>query len=174
MENLLLNNEQLIPAIEIFIMMLGAFLIGYLFGKRKNKTVKEARPKLKEEKTTQKTNDIETIFTELKPEIIKIIEKHNHSSFEKEEKKEPLTLNFENFGHAKEIDKDDLTKIEGIGPFVEEKLNNLGIYTYDQISRFQANDIKALTHLLEYFPGRIERDEWVGKAKMLLNKKATR
>lgn len=174
MENLLLNNEQLIPAIEIFIMMLGAFLIGYLFGKRKNTTSPEVRPKLKEEKPPQKVNDIETIFSELKPEIIKIIEKHNQSALPKQEKEEPLTLDFESFGYAKEIDKDDLTRIEGIGPFVEEKLNNLGIYTYDQINRFQPNDIKALTHLLEYFPGRIERDDWVGKAKLLLNKKATR
>ncbi len=174
MENLLLNNEQIIPAIEIFIMMLGAFLIGYLFGRRKRKPTKVIKPEFREEKTTHKVNDIETIFTELKPEIIKIIEKHNHTSIPKEEKEEPLTLNFDSFGYAREIDKDDLTKIEGIGPFVEEKLNKLGIYTYDQISKFNARDIKAVTHFIEYFPGRIERDDWVGQSKVLLNKKATR
>lgn len=174
MEGLLLNNEQIIQAIEIFIMMLGAFLIGYLFGRRKSKPTKEIKPQFREEKTTQKVNDIETIFTELKPEIIKIIEKHNHSALPKEGKEEPLTLNYDSFGYAKEIDKDDLTKIEGVGPFVEEKLNNLSIYTYDQISRFNTSDIKAITHLIDYFPGRIERDDWVGKAKKLLNKKATR
>lgn len=174
MEDLFLNNEQLVPVIEIFIMMLGAFLIGYLFGKRKNKSSKEPKQAIRKSKPSQKVNDIETIFTELKPEIIKIIKKHNQSSPPKKEKEEPLTLNFDSFGHAREIDKDDLTRIEGIGPFVEEKLNNLGIYTYDQISRFQPNDIKALTRFLEYFPGRIERDDWVGKAKILLNKKATR
>jgi predicted flap endonuclease-1-like 5' DNA nuclease/ribosomal protein S13 len=64
--------------------------------------------------------------------------------------------------------KDDLTEIKGIGSFLEKKLNGLGIFTYDQISRLDANLIDKLTTAIEFFPGRIERDDWVGQAKKLI------
>jgi predicted flap endonuclease-1-like 5' DNA nuclease len=63
--------------------------------------------------------------------------------------------------------KEDLTAIKGIGSFLEKKLNGLGIYTYDQISHLDANLIEKLTAAIEFFPGRIERDDWVGQAKLL-------
>lgn len=72
--------------------------------------------------------------------------------------------------------KQDLTQIKGIGSFLEKKLNGLGIYTYEQISRLDANLIEKLTAAIEFFPGRIERDDWVGQAVLLsapLKKKAT-
>ncbi len=63
--------------------------------------------------------------------------------------------------------KDDLTAIKGIGSFLEKKLNGLGIYTYAQISSLDANLIEKLTAAIEFFPGRIEQDDWVGQAKQL-------
>lgn len=63
--------------------------------------------------------------------------------------------------------KDDLTQIKGIGSFLEKKLNALGIYTFEQISRFDAGLIDNVTAAIEFFPGRIERDDWVGQAKKL-------
>jgi len=60
-----------------------------------------------------------------------------------------------------------LTLITGVGPFVEEKLNAIGIYTFDQISRFTNEDIKTVTKLIDFFPERMERDDWVGQAKNL-------
>lgn len=80
------------------------------------------------------------------------------------------------FGHGKEVlqekiatdaaapPKDDLTRINGIGPFIEQKLNEQGIYTYAQISEWDAADISQITEAIGYFPGRIERDNWVGQA----------
>ncbi|MEX0995490.1 MAG: hypothetical protein WDZ45_00415 [Flavobacteriaceae bacterium] len=163
---------------EIFLLMFVAFLIGYFFGKQKPKEKPNViQPKPEKKKT--EINEIETIFSELKPEIIKIIKDHKSGIKSKPEVKEEkevkreLELNFDNFGYADEKNKDDLTKIEGLNPFIEEKLNQIGIYNYSQISRFTSDDIKALTHLLEYFPGRIERDEWVNQAKELESKKAT-
>ncbi|HHM20831.1 MAG TPA: hypothetical protein ENJ20_02300 [Bacteroidetes bacterium] len=72
---------------------------------------------------------------------------------------------------ASEADKDDLTLIRGIGSFLEKKLNNLGIYTFEQISRFDEAMIEKVTAAIEFFPGRIERDDWVGQAKKLLGSK---
>lgn len=65
--------------------------------------------------------------------------------------------------------KDDLTKIEGIGPFIEEKLNKLGIFNFSQIAKLDSDSIAKLTEAIEFFPGRIERDDWVGQAQKLAN-----
>ena len=65
-------------------------------------------------------------------------------------------------------EKDDLTLINGIGPFIEKKLNDIGIYTYQQIADFDGPKIEQVTRDVAYFPGRIEKDDWVGQAKKLL------
>jgi len=76
-------------------------------------------------------------------------------------------LNFENFGYGNAENKDDLTKINGIGPYIEQRLNEIGIYNYDQISKFKEEDIRILTDLIDFFPDRIERDSWVAQAASL-------
>lgn len=78
-------------------------------------------------------------------------------------------LDFASFGKATEADKDDLKKISGVGPFIEKKLNSIGIYTFDQISKFKDTDIETVTQLIEFFPGRILRDDWRGQAEVLKN-----
>lgn len=65
--------------------------------------------------------------------------------------------------------KDDLKKINGIGPFIEKKLNDIGIYTYEQISQFDTELIAQITDAIQFFPGRINRDDWVGQAKKLMS-----
>jgi len=82
---------------------------------------------------------------------------------------EKTALNFSSFGTATEADKDDLKKISGIGPFIEKKLNTIGIYTFDQVSKFSDEDIKNVTDLIEFFPGRIIRDDWRGQSNALKN-----
>ncbi|MDF1866476.1 MAG: helix-hairpin-helix domain-containing protein, partial [Saprospiraceae bacterium] len=69
-------------------------------------------------------------------------------------------------------EKDDLTLIKGVGRFIEEKLNGLGIYNYEQISQFDEEMIEKLTMAIEFFPGRIKRDDWVGQASRLMDIKA--
>lgn len=64
-------------------------------------------------------------------------------------------------------ERDDLKQINGIGPFIEEKLNDLGIYTFEQISQLDEEMILTLTSAIEFFPGRIDRDDWVGQADRL-------
>ena len=63
--------------------------------------------------------------------------------------------------------KDDLTRISGIGPFIEKKLNGLGIYTFEQISGFTPDTVEKVTEAIEFFPGRIQRDEWIKQANEL-------
>jgi len=69
---------------------------------------------------------------------------------------------------ATEGKKDDLTLIKGIGAFIEKKLNELGICSFEQISQFDDDLIKKVTQAIAFFPGRIRRDDWVGQAKRLM------
>ncbi len=78
------------------------------------------------------------------------------------------TIFYDRIGTASKEEADDLTTISGIGGWIMEKLNVLNIYTIKQISKFNAEDIRAVTEAIDYFPGRIERDEWVLQAKELV------
>ncbi|MFO8235472.1 MAG: hypothetical protein R6U04_08725 [Bacteroidales bacterium] len=75
---------------------------------------------------------------------------------------------FDRIGIANKNKADDLTAITGIGGWIEKKLNALDIYTFKQIANFNKEDIELVTEAIEYFPGRIERDEWVHQAKELV------
>jgi predicted flap endonuclease-1-like 5' DNA nuclease/flagellar biosynthesis chaperone FliJ len=65
------------------------------------------------------------------------------------------------------IEKDDLTLINGVGPFLERKLNEARVYTYQQISTWSRQDIEEVTPKIGFFPGKIEEDNWVGQAARL-------
>lgn len=65
-------------------------------------------------------------------------------------------------------DKNDLTAIEGIGPFLEKKLNDAGVFTYADIATWDADRIAEITTKISFFEGRIEKDDWVGQAKKLI------
>lgn len=80
-------------------------------------------------------------------------------------------INFNRIGQATAKDADDLKDIVGIGPFLERKLNTVGIYTFRQIANFTKQDIDKVNEIIEFFPGRIERDNWVGQANELNKKK---
>jgi len=79
-------------------------------------------------------------------------------------------LDYNSFGIATEAEKDDLKMISGIGPFIEERLHALDIYTFRQISKFTPQDISTINDAIEYFSGRIEKDEWVIQAQELVRR----
>ncbi len=64
--------------------------------------------------------------------------------------------------------KDDLSKISGIGPKIEKVLNRLGIKSWEQLAALKAADVKKVDEALTDFSGRIQRDEWVKQAKMIM------
>ena len=61
---------------------------------------------------------------------------------------------------------DDLKKISGVGPKLEQTLNDLGIWHYEQVASLTKTDIAWVDERLR-FKGRIERDDWIGQAKAL-------
>jgi predicted flap endonuclease-1-like 5' DNA nuclease len=60
--------------------------------------------------------------------------------------------------------KDDFTKIRGIGPFIEKRLNMIGIYTFQQLAELPPDMIDRVGAAIEFFPHRIIKDNWVGQA----------
>ncbi|MEK1890974.1 MAG: ATP-binding cassette domain-containing protein [Phyllobacterium sp.] len=61
---------------------------------------------------------------------------------------------------------DKLILIKGIGPVNERKLNEHGIFHFDQIAAWKKADIIAAEAYLD-FDGRIAREDWIGQAKKL-------
>ncbi|MBX3579002.1 MAG: ATP-binding cassette domain-containing protein [Rhizobiaceae bacterium] len=61
---------------------------------------------------------------------------------------------------------DELTRIKGIGPVNQRRLNANGIFHFDQIAAWTPADVKAAEAYLA-FDGRIAREDWIGQAKKL-------
>ncbi len=64
---------------------------------------------------------------------------------------------------------DDLKKVNGIGPVMEKKLNEIGIFTFDQVSKMTETEYNLLDSITGSFPGRAQRDDWAGQADKLKN-----
>lgn len=170
------NSENYINWWCLLLLMLLSFLLGWFLSqwfckKSSKKTIAaDGDKKEKAELDTghKKENEhAKTTFSKRKIRATKTMERSGQSV-------EKKILNFERFGVATESEKDDLKKISGVGPFIEKKLNEIGIYTFDQVSKFSDKDIKNVTDLIEFFPGRILRDDWRNQAKRLKKAKQTK
>lgn len=64
-------------------------------------------------------------------------------------------------------EKDDLKKISGVGPKLEEAMNKLGIYQFAQVASWTNDEIMWVDDSLSV-KGRIERDDWVGQVSELI------
>ena len=62
---------------------------------------------------------------------------------------------------------DDLAKLSGVGPQLEQKLNEYGVYHYWQIAAMTPADVAKADADLK-LNGRFEREGWVGQARELL------
>jgi len=52
------------------------------------------------------------------------------------------------------------------GPFIAEKLYALGIYTFEQVGNMTSEIEEQVNVAIEFFPGRVKRDEWAQQAKI--------
>ncbi|MFK8014161.1 MAG: hypothetical protein AB8G17_01805 [Gammaproteobacteria bacterium] len=62
---------------------------------------------------------------------------------------------------------DDLQKIHGVGPVLEAKLNELGIFHFRQVAKLSDDDIGWIAAQMNAFPNRILRERWVSQAAVL-------
>jgi predicted flap endonuclease-1-like 5' DNA nuclease len=65
--------------------------------------------------------------------------------------------------------QDDLKRISGVGPKMEDKLHQLGIFTFEQVSRMTDIEYDLLDSIIGEFLGRAKRDDWAGQASKLKN-----
>ncbi len=79
----------------------------------------------------------------------------------KEEKNDPHNSRFT--PSSRQV-KNDLTLISGIGPVIQRKLNDLGIYSFEQVAELSPEMIDKITKNIKFFPDRIARDNWIGQA----------
>ncbi len=73
----------------------------------------------------------------------------------------PVTMTAARAGGA-----DDLKLISGIGPKLEETLNSMGIYHFDQIAAWTPQEVVWVDSRMR-IKGRIQRDNWIEQAKTL-------
>ena len=76
-------------------------------------------------------------------------------------------VDFGRIGEASPTKKDNLQVIKGIGPFIEKKLNAIGIFQFRQIAYFNNEDIEEINDIIELGAGHIKTDDWVGQAKRM-------
>ena len=62
---------------------------------------------------------------------------------------------------------DDLKMIKGVGPKMEQLLNKLGFFHFDQVAKWTPEEVSWVDQNLEGFKGRVSRDNWVEQAGVL-------
>ncbi|SFD81781.1 NADH-quinone oxidoreductase subunit E [Roseivivax sediminis] len=77
----------------------------------------------------------------------------------------------ETFDAPREGGADDLKRIKGIGPKLEEQCNSMGFYHFDQIAAWTQEEVAWVDANLEGFKGRVTRDDWVAQARALADGK---
>ncbi|MGB0658902.1 MAG: NADH-quinone oxidoreductase subunit NuoE [Mangrovicoccus sp.] len=60
---------------------------------------------------------------------------------------------------------DDLQRLKGVGPKLENALNDIGVYYFAQIASWSDEEVAWVDEHLISFKGRITRDNWVEQAK---------
>lgn len=165
----------------IFVLTMLGLILGIILGRsiKNNKYKSELdRCQLEKLRLSSHLNNVPISFNE--DNTIKAIQTRGRSGISLDEKQSelpddktivvtPTLLDLGYLGVGDEKTKDDLKRIEGIGPFIEKKLNSIGIYTFEQLSKLRESDILTITELIEFFPGRIQRDKWKEKANKLLS-----
>ena len=69
---------------------------------------------------------------------------------------------------AEKAPADDLTRIRAIDYFVQQRLKHLGVRTFEDIAGWTASDIARVSQTLGFY-GRIEQENWIEQAKILVN-----
>jgi NADH-quinone oxidoreductase subunit E len=78
----------------------------------------------------------------------------------------------ETLAQAREGGADDLKLLKGVGPKLEQVLNELGFFHFDQVASWGPAEIAWVDARLK-FKGRIERDGWIEQAKKLASGEET-
>ena len=161
--------------IGIFIGTIGFFFVLFLLYARTFPVIAQAEVKSILKSSGEKYKKLREAGKDHRDELPKIKASVSSDSvvkgLNKGEKEVQLTTLLQNIGtyDPSVQTPDNLKIINGVGPVMEVKLNELGIYTFDQVSRMTATEYRLLDSITESFPGRAQRDDWAGQAQNLKN-----
>jgi predicted flap endonuclease-1-like 5' DNA nuclease len=68
---------------------------------------------------------------------------------------------------------DNLKEIKGIGPKLEAVCHSVGVFHFDQIAAWTAEEVAWVDQNLKGFKGRVSRDNWVEQARQLASGEGT-
>jgi len=122
------------------------FIIGFIVGRNRF-------PKIKSIGNDNNMDDLRN--EKIKHSLNPIFKKNSNLDFK------PLILST-----PKTTGKDNLTKIKGINSKIEIDLNNLGIYHFEQISKWSNKNAEWIEEFL-LLPGIARSYQWVEQAKIL-------
>ena len=149
--------------------------------KLRKRAIERKKKKEQDEEESKEAREMaDERFSQIEEEIEE--RKAKLDELDEEERKKELTLlrisekskeiDFGIIGFSSPDQKDDLQQINGIGPFIEEKLNALGIFTFKQVSKITPELEEKINDSMEFFPGRVTREEWAKKAMKLVGTKS--
>jgi len=149
----------MVTIIYLLITALIFFFIGYFVGKSRAEsvTVVETRTNNSPDKNPiasasprEDEQKVDEVPTESAPP------KESHSG------QQPITL----LTHPRNDQKDNLTRIKGIGVKIEEGLNGVGVYHFDQIAAWTQENVVWADKKLNLM-GRIVREKWIDQSRLL-------
>ncbi|MHA7055979.1 NrfD/PsrC family molybdoenzyme membrane anchor subunit [Aquimarina sp. M1] len=161
--------------IGIFIGTIGFFFVLFLLYARTFPVIAQAEVKTILKSSGEKYKKLREAGIDHRDELPKIGVKVSSETIVKDVDSEENQKNLDNLlGNIGAFDAnvqtpDDLKRINGIGPVMEVKLNELGIFTFDQVSRMTETEYNLLDSITGSFPGRAQRDDWAGQAEKLKN-----
>ena len=141
--------------VNLLIAAIIGFIAGYLIGRPRNAKIDSiSNPNVSS--TTENKSEVKA-----KPGINPVFRKNAQIDYK------PLVLS-----SPRPIGKDNLEKIKGIDSTIEKNLNNLGIYHFEQISKWSNKNCDWIEEFL-HFPGCAKNNQWVEQAKILQSGKET-
>ena len=81
------------------------------------------------------------------------------------------SIDWKKIGEFGGSSSDDLTLINGIDEFTQKKLNSLGVFSYEQLSRMDSTTAKNVNDALEMLPGKVIEMDWTKQAITMLELK---
>lgn len=179
-------ENNIVLLIVIFIMLLGAFMIGYFFGNYRSLVAKQTiqepiqipNPDIKTKTLNNNLENKEEVRLEIsditEPGKVRAMKTRERAGVMSDEVKSEVAnriIDFSRIGKGDDQKIDDFQKIVGIGKSIEQKLYAIGIYNYSQLAKMTDEDMRTISKVIDFFPGRIQRDDWKGQANTLMKER---
>ncbi len=170
-------------AIQIILCLLIASILGFWIGNILGKCMGELRArrdimsgtsssatsKAKSKNSNSSSSKEEPLYSR-RPEVDHLIvaeEPAKEILVDTTDGEQPMSLTAPRNGQ-----KDKLTRIRGVGVKMDDALNEIGIYHFDQIAGWSDENVDWIENNIA-FPGRVKREQWVAQANILASGKAT-